>query len=74
MTQQLHDFSEEEYARRLVKMRRAMLAREIDALVVDQFEHLVYLFGNHTGAMAAICSSWMMTRSAIRCDLSHKDR
>lgn len=39
------DFSEEEYRKRLANVRKRMADRGVDLLVVDQFEHLVYLFG-----------------------------
>ncbi len=39
------DFSMAEYEARLAALRAAMKSRSIDALIVDQFEHLVYLFG-----------------------------
>jgi Xaa-Pro dipeptidase len=39
------DFDLAEYARRVVAVRQAMDARGADLLLVDQFEHLVYLFG-----------------------------
>src|SRR5690625_4811454 len=39
------DFTEEEYQGRLANVRREMAARGIELLIVDQFEHLVYLFG-----------------------------
>jgi Xaa-Pro dipeptidase len=38
------DFSPEEYEQRLDKVRAEMRARNLDALLVDQHEHLVYLF------------------------------
>lgn len=39
------DFAEEEYQGRLVNVRRQMATRGVELLIVDQFEHLVYLFG-----------------------------
>jgi Xaa-Pro dipeptidase len=39
------DFSRAEYDARVAAVRAEMAARDIDVLLVDQFEHLVYLFG-----------------------------
>jgi Xaa-Pro dipeptidase len=39
------DFELDEYARRIANVRQAMDSRGADLLLVDQFEHLVYLFG-----------------------------
>ncbi|MGE0005986.1 MAG: M24 family metallopeptidase [Parvibaculaceae bacterium] len=39
------DFAMPEYEARLAAVRGEMRSRRIDALIVDQFEHLVYLFG-----------------------------
>lgn len=39
------DFCQEEFDRRLAAVREEMTRRSIDVLIVDQFEHLVYLFG-----------------------------
>lgn len=39
------DFTDEEYRHRLASVRRQMAARGVEVLLVDQFEHLVYLFG-----------------------------
>lgn len=39
------DFSLEEYNQRIDAVRKRMSDRGADALLVDQFEHLVYLFG-----------------------------
>jgi len=44
-TQRLSDFTPEEYAKRIASVREKMRSANIDVLVVDQFEHLVYLFG-----------------------------
>jgi Xaa-Pro aminopeptidase len=39
------DFAPEEYGRRVQAVRSELVARNAEALLVDQFEHLVYLFG-----------------------------
>jgi Xaa-Pro aminopeptidase len=39
------DFDRNEYDQRVAAVRRQMIQRDIDVLIVDQFEHLVYLFG-----------------------------
>lgn len=39
------DFPMAEYETRLTVLRREMRARRVEVLIVDQFEHLVYLFG-----------------------------
>jgi Xaa-Pro dipeptidase len=41
----MFDFSIAEYEARLASVRSLMRSRSIDVLIVDQFEHLVYLFG-----------------------------
>ncbi|MBY6090476.1 M24 family metallopeptidase [Maritimibacter alkaliphilus] len=45
-------FTRDEYAARLVALRQRMATAELDLLVIDQFEHMVY-FGGHlpTAAM-----------------------
>ena len=45
MAEQEWDFPKPEYERRVSAVRKEMAARKIDVLIVDQFEHLVYLFG-----------------------------
>lgn len=39
------DFSPEEYQRRISAVRAEMRARNADVLIVDQYDHLAYLFG-----------------------------
>ena len=39
------DFSLEEYLRRIDAVRAEMRARKADVLIVDQYDHLAYLFG-----------------------------
>ncbi|MGE4252391.1 MAG: M24 family metallopeptidase [Parvibaculaceae bacterium] len=39
------DFPKAEYERRVRAVREDLAARKIEVLIVDQFEHLVYLFG-----------------------------
>jgi len=43
--QRAFDFSVDEYAARLGKLREYMAAANLDVVLVDQFEHLVYFFG-----------------------------
>lgn len=39
------DFPKSEYDRRVCATRKEMAARKVDVLIIDQLEHLVYLFG-----------------------------